>query len=153
MIFENKDVLETTIFFEVENAVAVSPKNVFNLFRWQGGQAGVVVGRFNNYFMCADTVHAVEHAVGLAVERTFDAEGGELIGDHADRPAGGVFLGRRTAVRWAIGLDFRWRLVLIARAEGAKAAPHLHVFAGEVSRALGTVGGNDDPPAHNWIFS
>ena len=112
-----------------------------------------MVGRFNNDFMRADTVHAVEHAVGLAVKRTFDAEGGELIGDHADRPAGSVFLRGGSAVLWAIGLNFRRRLAFVAGAERAKAALHLHVLASEVGGTLGAVGGNDDPAADDRIFS
>jgi len=62
---------------------------------------------FDDDFVSADAVHTVEHAVGLAVERAFDAESGELVGDDTDGPTRGVLSGWGTAVGGGGRLGFR----------------------------------------------
>src|ERR1700757_1691816 len=48
VILENLNVLETTIFLEVENTVTESPEDIFNAFGGEIPQASVVVRSFDN---------------------------------------------------------------------------------------------------------
>ena len=43
---------------------------------------------FDDDFVSADAVHAIEHTVALAIEFAFDAKGGEFVRYYADAPAG-----------------------------------------------------------------
>src|SRR5882724_10633648 len=145
MVLENQDVLEAAVFFQIQNSVAVGPEDILDLFRRKAGEARVVIGGFDNHFMRTDAVHAVEHTVGLAVERALNSEGRELVRNYPHRPARGILGSRRPAVAGAIGLDLRRCLVLVAGTEGAESTLHCQALTGEVGGALGAVGGNDDP--------
>ena len=46
VILEDEDVLEATIFLEIENTVAECPEHVFDTFGRKIGQAGIVVRAF-----------------------------------------------------------------------------------------------------------
>ena len=154
VILENQDVLEAAVFLEVENAIAESPEHILDPLGWKVGQAGVVVRSFDDDLMRPNAVHAVEHALGLAVQIALDAECRKLVGNHAHRPARSIALGRRPAVGvGAVGLDLRRSLGFVAVTEGAEAASDFDRLAGEVGRTLGAVGRNNDPAAHDRIFS
>ena len=113
----------------------------------------MVIGLDNN-FVCADAVHLVEHALGLAVQITFYAKRGEFVRHYADGPPGRITLRRRTAVLIGpVCLDFRRSLTFISITEGAKASSHLYGVASKVCRALGSVGGDNHPAANNGVFS
>jgi len=73
VILEYQNVFETTVFFEVENAVAEGPEHIFNSLGRKIRQAGVMVRSFDDDFVSANAIHPVEHALGLAVEVSFDA--------------------------------------------------------------------------------
>ena len=73
MIFEDEDVLEAAVLFQVEDAIAEGPENVFDPFGGEGSEAGVVVGGLDDDLMRTDAVHLVKHAFGLAIELAFDA--------------------------------------------------------------------------------
>src|SRR5450631_2852405 len=104
--------------------------------------------------MRTNAVHAVEHALGLTVEIPFDTERWKLVGHYAHRPARTIALGRRSAVGIrTIGLNLRRSLGFVAVTEGAKAAFDSDRHADEVGRTLGAVRRNDDPAAHDRIFS
>src|SRR5882762_2662522 len=90
MVLENQDVLEAAVFFQIQNSITVGPEDVLDLLRRKAGEARVVIGGFDNHFMRTDAVHAVEHTVGLAVERALNSEGWELVRNHAHRPAGRI---------------------------------------------------------------
>ena len=76
-----------------------------------------MIGRFDDHFVRADAVHAIEQAVALAVEIAFDAERRKFIGDDAKRPAGRV----SAAAVAAVGQNLGRRLALVAGAERAQA--------------------------------
>ena len=84
----------------------------------------------------------------------FDAKRRKLVGHHAHRPARSIALGRRSAVGIrAVGLNLRRSLGFVAVTERAEAAFDSDRLADEVGRTLGAVGRNDDPAAHDRIFS
>ena len=154
VIFENEDVLEAAVFLKIQNAVAESPEHVLNPLGRKVGQAGIVVRSLNDDFMRPNAVHAIEHALGLAIQIALNAERRELVGHHAHGPARRIALGRRPAVGVrAVRLDLRRSLGFVAITKGTEAASDFDRLAGEVSRALGPVGRNDDPAAHDRIFS
>src|SRR5580704_12088664 len=154
VILENQDVLEAPVFFQIKNAVTKGPKHIFNSLGCQSTEARIVVGSLDNDFMRAHAVHAVEHALGLAVEAALDAECGKFIGNHPHRPSRRVALRRRSSVHVrTISLNFRRRLGLVTITKRTKAAFQLHTVSGKVSRTLGAVRRNDDPPAYDWILS
>src|SRR6202011_4832610 len=144
VVLEDQDVLEPPVFFQVQYAIAEGPQDVFNALGRKGGQAGGMIGRFDNDLMRADPVHFVEHAFGLTAEIALNPERREFIGYDADCPARSVALwGRATIRSWPVGLNFGWGLGLVAIAKGAKAAFDLHIFADKVGGALGAVGRDD----------
>src|SRR6202040_4313593 len=109
-------------------------------------EAGVVVRGFDNDFVGTDAVHAVEHALGLAVEITLDSERRELVGDYAYGPARRVTLRRRSAIWiWAVGLNFGGSFGLVAVTEGAETTSDFYSIASEVGGPLRSIGGNDHP--------
>ena len=97
----------------------IGPQDVLDGALGQRGQRAVVVGRFDDDFVRADAVHAVEQAFAFAVQVAFDAQRRKLVGHDAHAPAGRV----RPAAVAAIGQDFRRRLALVAVAERAEALP------------------------------
>src|ERR1700728_1800760 len=154
VVFEDQDVFEAAIFFQIEDAVPERPQNVFNAFGRQRGEAGGVVGRLNNDFVRPDSVHAIKHALRLAVERAFNTQSWKLIGHDANRPTRGVPLRRWPAVRVrTVGLNLGRRLGLVSVAKGTKSALDLHIFADKIGWALRPVRRNNHPAAHNRIFS
>src|ERR1700676_5469668 len=108
MILEDQDVFETAVFLQIQETVAECPQNVFDSFWRQGREAGGVIGRLNDDLVRLDSVHAIEHALGLPVQRAFNAQGWKLIRHDADSPSRGITLWRRSAVRvGTIGLNLR----------------------------------------------
>src|ERR1700735_1863243 len=154
VILKQQDVLKPAVLLKIENAVAKCPQHVFNPFRGQGCETGGVVGSFDNHFMRPDTVHPVEHSFGLAVQRTFNAEGGKLVRYYTHRPPWRVPLGCRSSMRsWTVVLNLRRCLPFVAIAKGAESALQLHILPGKIAWALGSIRGNNHPAANNRIFS
>jgi hypothetical protein len=87
MVFENENVFEAAISFQVNDAVAEGPEHVLNAFVGHVGKCLPVVWRLDNHFVRADSIHAVVHAFRTPVEVAFDSQGGILVGHHAHRPA------------------------------------------------------------------
>src|SRR4051794_637021 len=115
VILENQDVLETTVLLQIEDAITERPQNVFDTLGWQGGQGGVMVRRFNNYFVRADAVHFVEHAFGLSIEVAFNSQSWKLVWNYPYGPSRGVARRRRSAIlARTVSLDLRRRLCLIS---------------------------------------
>ena len=73
VVFEDQDVLEPSIFFQVENAIPECPQDIFNSLRGQGGQIGIVIGRFDNDLMRPNPIHTVKHSFRLPVQIAFNA--------------------------------------------------------------------------------
>ena len=100
-----------------------------------------MLGRLDDHFVRADTVHLVEHALGLTVQVALNAQRGEFVGHNPDGPTWGIALGRTPAIgARAIGLNLGRSLVLVAVTERAKTAADLDSSANKVGRALGPVG-------------
>src|ERR1700730_712950 len=99
MVLENQDVLEPSVLLQIEDAVAKGPQNVFDSLRRKRGKTRSMVGRLNNDLVRADPVHAIEHALRLAIQRTFNSKGWELVGHDPDRPSRRIPLRRRPAIR------------------------------------------------------
>src|SRR2546423_11128581 len=98
VVLKDEDVLEPTVFLQIENSVTESPENVFDLLWRQGRQAGGVIVGFDNHFVGADSVHTVEHTFGLAVQVAFDSKRRKFVGHYADGPAWGIALRGRASV-------------------------------------------------------
>ena len=95
----------------------------------------------NDDLVGADTVHFVEHALGLTAQISLDAKRGKFIGNYAHRPAWCIALWRGSAIRIrTIGLNFRRSLVLVPVAERAEAALQFDSLPHEISRTFGAVG-------------
>ena len=62
--------------------------------------------RFDDHFVRADAVHAVEQAFAFAVEIAFDPERREFVGNYAQRPAGRVFAAAIAAIGENFGRAF-----------------------------------------------
>src|ERR1700745_1145643 len=87
VIFEDEDVAEALVVFQVEHAVAVSPQHVFRGAGRESGERGHVIWRLDNHFVSADAVHFVKEPFAFAVEIHLDAKRGEAIRDDANAPA------------------------------------------------------------------
>src|ERR1700688_377679 len=154
VILEQKDVFEAAIFFEIEDAVAKGPQDVFDSLWRECCEAGTMVRRLDDHFVSADAVHSVEHAFGLAVERAFNPESGKFVWYHAYGPSRGIALRCRSAVRSrTIRLNLRRGLALVPVAKRAEATFQLDVFSRKIGRPLGAIGRNNHPAANNRIFS
>ena len=113
-----------------------------------------MIGRLNDDLVRPNSVHAIEHAVCLAVQRAFDTQGGKLVGHDSNRPSWSITLRRLSAI-WvrAIGLNLGRGLALVPIIKGAESALDLHILADKIGWALGPVRRNNHPTAHNRIFS
>jgi hypothetical protein len=146
--------LKRRSFFQIQDAVPESPQNIFNPFGRQGREAGSMVGRLDDDLVRPDSVHAIEHALRLAVQRAFDSQGWKLVGDDADGPSRSVPLRLRSAIRVrTVRLDLRRRLGLVPVAERTKSPLDLHIFPNKIGWALRPVRRNNHPTAYNRIFS
>src|SRR5438270_10054143 len=92
VVLENQNVFQAAIFLQVKNAVAKSPEHIFDLFRRKRRECPIVLVGFYHYLVGSDTVHFVEHAFGLTIEITFNAERGKFVGYHADSPSRSIAL-------------------------------------------------------------
>src|SRR5437667_3226127 len=59
VVFENQNVLEAPVLFEVEDPVAEGPEHVFDARHRHRRQGQVVVRRLNDHLVRADAVHLV----------------------------------------------------------------------------------------------
>src|SRR6201997_1547120 len=154
VVLENQNVFKAPVFLEIKDAVAKSPQHVFNALWRHGGEGSLMIGGADDDLVRADTIHLVEHALGLAIQIAFNPQGRKLVGDDAHGPARSIAQGRRTAIRIRpVGLNLGWSFSLVPGAEGAEAAFNAHTLAYKICGTLGAIGGNDHPPAHDWIFS
>src|SRR5579872_5197444 len=154
MILEDQNVLEPPVLLQIENSIAEGPQNIFDTFRRQRCEVGVMVWSLDDYLVRADAVHAVKHAFGLPVQISFDSERRKLIGDHAHGPSRCIPLRTRSTVRiGTIRLNFRRRLALVPITEGTKSSLNLHIFPNKIGWALRPVGRDDHPASNNRIFS
>src|ERR1700683_3184355 len=150
VILKQQDVAKAAVILQIQHAIAVGPKHFLDRFITDGGERGFVVRRFDDYFMGADAVHAVEEAFAFVVQAAFNAERRKLVGHYAQRPAGCVF----SAAVAAIGEDFGGSFSFIAGAERTiRVALDLNAFADKIHGAFGAIGGNDNPAPGNWIFA
>src|SRR5262249_15747137 len=110
----------------------------------------VVIGRLDDDLVGADSVHAIEEPLALAVERAFNLERWKLIRHDTQVPIGPV---RGTAVS-AVRQHLRRREILVS---GAKRTPlgseQRGLFKTEVAGAFAPLGGDDHPPAGDGIFA
>src|SRR5262249_33750693 len=129
-------------------------ENIFNALGRQRAQTGAVIRRFDDDFMRANAIHAVEHALGLAVEIALDTESRKLVWHHPYRPTRRIALRRRAAIGiGAVSLNFRRRLGFVPIAERAESAFDFDCLTGEVRGAFCTICRNDYPAADNGVFS
>src|SRR5580704_1370509 len=148
VILEQQDVAEAAIVLQVEHAIAVGPENLFDRFLAQVRERLHVVRRFDDHFVRAHAVHAIEQAFALAIKATFNSQSRKLIRDNAQRPARRVF----SCTVAAVGENFRRRLAFIAGAERTSGSSFdLNAFANEIEGPLPTLGGNDYPAPRDWI--
>jgi hypothetical protein len=150
VVLEEEDVPEAPIVLKVEHAIAARPQNLFNGLLGQCGERAHVVGRLNHHFVRPDSIHAIKKTVALPVERPFDSEGGELVGDYAKRPSRRIPAASISTVSENLG----WGLAFISRAERAEAASlDLHAFPDKIHGAPGAIRRYDDPAACNRVFA
>ena len=150
LVFENQDVAQPTVFPEIQDAVAVSPEDVLEMFLGQARQRRLVIGGLDDHLVGAHAVHPVIDADPLARDHAFDLQSGKLVRDHTDAPARGV---GRASVR-PIRKDLRRRLRFVARTERTeRLGRHRRQHLAEVGRPMGPLGRNDHPPADDGIAS
>ena len=80
------------------------------------GKRAHVVRRFDDHFVRADAVHAVEKAVAFAIQAAFNSQRGKFIRHHAQRPSRRVF----AAAIPSVGENFGRGFAFIAGAERDK---------------------------------
>src|SRR5580692_5382341 len=154
VILENQNVLESPVLLQIKNAVAESPEHVFDSLGRKRGQARLMVGSFDDDLVRPNPVHAIEHALGLAVEAALNAEGWKFVGNHSHRPSRGIALRCRPSVRVrTVRLNLGWRLALIPVTERTKSTLQFHSVTGKVGWTFGAVRRNNYPSTDNWIFS
>src|SRR5579862_8114744 len=154
VILEDQNVFEAPVFLKIENAVAEGPQNIFNSFRRQRCQTRIVIRRFDDYFVGADAVHTIEHALGLPIQGTLNSKCRKLVGNYSHRPSWRVSLWPRSTIRVGpISLNLRRRLAFIPVTKGAEASLDLHVFPHEIRWALRPIGRDNYPTSNNRIFS
>src|SRR5579872_221063 len=153
MILEDQNVLEQPVLLQIENSIAEGPQNIFDTFRRQRCEVGIMIWRLDDHFVCADAVHAVKHTFGLSVQISLNAKRRELVGDYAHGPSWRVPLGTRSTIRIrTIRLSFGRRFALVPIAERTKATLNLHIFPHKIGWALCPIGRDNHPPSNNRIF-
>src|ERR1700694_5787338 len=147
VVLKHQDVLEAAVLFQVEDAVAEGPQNIFHPLDRHGGQGFHVGGRLNHYFMRAGPSHRVEHAIRLPVDLTLNSQRGKLVGDYAQVPSSSI---PRGVLARTIRHNLSRRLVFVPGTEGtAVSALNTYRLAGKISGTPGAVRGNDDPASGN----
>src|SRR6266481_2467942 len=115
VILENENVTEALVILQVEHAIPIAPEDVFHSAFGQCGERSKMVGRLDDNFVRADSIHLVKETFALAVEFAFDAQSGKFVWYHADAPARGVWASPVPAVN-----ENFWRSSsFIAHAKGA----------------------------------
>ena len=71
----------------IDDAIAEGPEHIFNALLGHVGECLVVIRRLYDDFVRANSVHAVKHAVGLAVEIPLDHQRGKFVRHHAHAPS------------------------------------------------------------------
>src|SRR5258708_60954 len=87
VILENEDVTEALVILQVEHAIPIAPQNVLHSTLGQRGERRKMVGRLDDHFVRADSVHLVKETFAFAVQFAFDAQCGKFVWHHADAPA------------------------------------------------------------------
>src|SRR5215475_5757830 len=90
VILKNQDTAEALVVFQIEHAVAVSPKNIFESAFGNRRERGSMIRRFNYDLVRADAIHFVEKTFALAVQFAFNFQCRKFVGYNTNRPAGGV---------------------------------------------------------------
>ena len=90
MILENQRVAEALVVLQIQHAIAIGPQHFLDGPVRKRGQRALMIGRFDDHFVRAHAVHAVEQAFALAIQVAFDSQRGKFIGDHANGPAGRI---------------------------------------------------------------
>src|ERR1700721_1239142 len=148
VIFEEQDVAEAAIVFQIEHPIAVRPENFLPRFFAQVRERLHVIRRFDDHFVRAHAVHAIEQAFALAIEAPFNSQSRKFIRDNAQRPARRVL----SCTVAAVGENFRRRLAFIAGTERTGGSSFdLNALANEIERPLATLGGNNNPAARDRI--
>ena len=102
LIFEDADIFEADVFFEVGDARAPDLENALNFFVGKLGEAAVVLGSLDDNFVGAGGSHFVVHAFGEAARLAFDAV--ERIGMGQDANLRRAIGGRReNGLRTGVG--------------------------------------------------
>src|ERR1700733_6772683 len=151
VIFEKQNVAEAPIVFQIEHAVAISPQNFFHAFFVDQRERLLVIGRFDDHFVRAHSVHTIEKAFAFAVQSSFDPQRRKLVGHHSHRPSRSVL----AAAVAPVGENLLRRLAFIARAERANSwvAFYVHTLPNEIHWPLAAIGGDDDPASGNGILA
>src|SRR5216684_3062388 len=150
VILENQNVTETLVILQVQHAITITPEDVLHGAFGQGGERRKMVGRLDNDFMRADSVHLVKETFSFAVQFAFDAQGGKFVWHNPDAPARRVWA---SAVP-SVDENFRRSSSFIAHAEGAillfsrdDALPE------EIVRPLSSFRRNDHPSARDRVLT
>src|SRR5580692_1104471 len=138
MVLEQQNVAQAGIAFQVEDAIAESPKEIFDPLFGKIGERDFVVRTLDDHFVRAHAAHSVVETLALAIERSFDAKSRELIGNHAQIPMAVAVFTIREDLRRGIGF--------VAKAKGTTSIRLGKILAaGEIAGAPGATGGDDHP--------
>src|SRR5579859_5383 len=149
MIFEDQDVPEALVVLQIQHAVAVCPKHVFESALGNCRKRSSVVWRFNDDFMCADAIHLVEQSFPFAIKLAFDFQSGKFVGNNANGPAWSI----SSATISSVDKELRRRFGFVSRTEWAIfwIASH-NLVAQKIHGPFAAVGRDNDPTPCDGIF-
>ena len=87
VIFEDEHIPQPEVFSQIQNPIAIGPKEVLHALLRQRREGPFMVRRLNDDFMRAHTVHAVIESHAFPAEVPFNLKGRKLVRNNPDVPA------------------------------------------------------------------
>src|SRR3954470_233504 len=149
VVLEEQCIAQTRVLLQVNYTIPERPEEIFNALLVHIAERRHMIGRFDDHFMSTDPGHLVVEAFAFALQVALHAQGGELVGDYPQRPAG--------FVRASIGpvcQNFGRCFRFMPGAERAETpALGYNLFPCEIGWPFGAVGSNDDPSARDRVLT
>src|SRR5205809_853931 len=87
VIFEDEYISQPEVFAQIQNPIAIGPKEVLHALLRQRREGLLVIGRLNEDFMRAYSIHAVIKSDALPPEVPFNLKGRKLVRNNPNVPA------------------------------------------------------------------
>src|SRR3972149_741883 len=108
-----------------------------------------MVGSFDDYFMCAHSVHHIEDPDAVPIQISFDHQGGKFVRYDSNRPPRAT----ATGSPWPIGHDLGRGCFFVSLTERAGTISRWVFRVFIVAGPFPPLGRDDNPSAHHGIFS